>query len=315
MKAINDAAAKNKNSRIIAVFVPVLQNSKEFEDLPVDETITISSDSIPESHEDLQENNIISGIPDENLTPEPLEVVQEEEQESEPTPEPESEPAPEIESITEEFSQDEPVNELDNLVFEEIEEYDENESEPELVTPEENENLQEIPEELEAESALETLETIQEESAAPLIPEVEEDTPEEVIILEEPSHDDNEIESESEELAPISILDETDDSDELPDIKPLDNLDGLEESITEEPVLILPADEVTEIEESTPAPSEEIKSSESESPESPESQKESPEIAELEEVELKAPDLEGDEIEILLDSPEEDESGEKIKVE
>ena len=77
----------------------------------------------------------------------------------------------------------------------------------------------------------------------------------------------------------------------------------------------MPADEVTEIEESTPAPSEEIKSSESESPESPESQKESPEIAELEEVELKAPDLEGDEIEILLDSPEEDESGEKIKVE
>ncbi|MBQ7734125.1 MAG: hypothetical protein IJT58_08935 [Synergistaceae bacterium] len=43
MKAINDAAAGNKNTKIVAVFVPVIQNSKEFDNLPADETVTISS--------------------------------------------------------------------------------------------------------------------------------------------------------------------------------------------------------------------------------------------------------------------------------
>ena len=43
MKAINDAAAGNKNVKIVAVFVPVIQNSKEFDNLPADETVTISS--------------------------------------------------------------------------------------------------------------------------------------------------------------------------------------------------------------------------------------------------------------------------------
>ena len=43
MKAINDAAKGNKNTKIIAVFVPVVQNGKEFEDLPADEKITVSS--------------------------------------------------------------------------------------------------------------------------------------------------------------------------------------------------------------------------------------------------------------------------------
>lgn len=43
MKAINDAAAGNKNTKIVAVFVPVIQNSKEFDNFPADETLTLSS--------------------------------------------------------------------------------------------------------------------------------------------------------------------------------------------------------------------------------------------------------------------------------
>lgn len=297
MKAINDAAAKNKNSRIIAIFVPVLQNSKEFEDLPVDEAVTISSEPTPESQES-QENlpdNIISGIPDEILPPEVLEIAQ---KMTEPTHELESgqapEELPEIESLSqvEEISQDEPeLHEPDNLVFEEIsaEEPAESVSEPELIAPVEVENLQEIPTELESDS-----ESDSEQAPA-----------EEVIILEEPSQNESESgsESESDELEPIAILDiDKDDSDNLPEIKPLDDLDELEDSITEEPELILPADDVIEI-ESSPAPSESSETTESESPE----------IAELQEVELKAPDLEGDEIAILLEPEEDNESGEKIK--
>ena len=41
MKAINDAS-KGTSAKIIAVFVPVVQNSKEFEDLPAAETVTTS---------------------------------------------------------------------------------------------------------------------------------------------------------------------------------------------------------------------------------------------------------------------------------
>ena len=43
MKAINDAADGNKNVKIVAVFVPVIQNSREFDNFPADETVTVSS--------------------------------------------------------------------------------------------------------------------------------------------------------------------------------------------------------------------------------------------------------------------------------
>ncbi|MBQ6773729.1 MAG: hypothetical protein IJP48_06650 [Synergistaceae bacterium] len=43
MKAINDAADGNKNVKIVAVFIPVIQNSKEFDNFPADETVTVSS--------------------------------------------------------------------------------------------------------------------------------------------------------------------------------------------------------------------------------------------------------------------------------
>ena len=41
IKAVNDAAGNDKNVKVIAVFIPVIQNGKEFEDLPVNETVTL----------------------------------------------------------------------------------------------------------------------------------------------------------------------------------------------------------------------------------------------------------------------------------
>ena len=51
LKAINDAIGDRKNTKVIAIFVPVVQNGKEFESLPADETITINT-----AHEDPKES-------------------------------------------------------------------------------------------------------------------------------------------------------------------------------------------------------------------------------------------------------------------
>lgn len=48
LKAINDAAGDRKNTKVIAVFIPVVQNGKEFESLPVDDTVTIQTVNIDE---------------------------------------------------------------------------------------------------------------------------------------------------------------------------------------------------------------------------------------------------------------------------
>ena len=50
MKAINDASKGSKNTKIIAVFVPVVQNGKEFEELPFDQKITVQ----PVNEEDVK---------------------------------------------------------------------------------------------------------------------------------------------------------------------------------------------------------------------------------------------------------------------
>ena len=42
VKAINDAKDDDgKNTKVVAIFIPVVQNGKEFEDLPVDESVTL----------------------------------------------------------------------------------------------------------------------------------------------------------------------------------------------------------------------------------------------------------------------------------
>ena len=78
MKAINDAA-KGSSAKIIAVFIPVVQNGKEFEDLPADETVTTSPIDISlakieahgnESHAEDESPEIESPSEDFNLIPE-----------------------------------------------------------------------------------------------------------------------------------------------------------------------------------------------------------------------------------------------------
>ena len=78
MKAINDAA-KGSSAKIIAVFIPVVQNGKEFEDLPADETVTTSPIDISlakieapgnESHAEDESPEIASPSEDFNLIPE-----------------------------------------------------------------------------------------------------------------------------------------------------------------------------------------------------------------------------------------------------
>ena len=70
VKAINDAA-DDKNIKVVAVFVPVIQNSKEFEDLPVDRIVNlppVSEDEISISAEELEQTQETSE--DFNLLPE-----------------------------------------------------------------------------------------------------------------------------------------------------------------------------------------------------------------------------------------------------
>ena len=59
MKAIKDAS-KDGKTKVVAVFVPVVQNGKEFEELPVDDTVTLS----PVAEE-------FTKIETETLSPEP----------------------------------------------------------------------------------------------------------------------------------------------------------------------------------------------------------------------------------------------------
>ena len=95
VKAIHDAAGDTKNTKIIAVFVPVVQNVKEFENLPVDETVTINQPAVEEEAKPLLE--AVEILPEPEPQPEAESVTEE------PAPAPEGEPEPELPSISEEF--------------------------------------------------------------------------------------------------------------------------------------------------------------------------------------------------------------------
>lgn len=104
VKAIHDAIGDGKNTKVVAVFVPVVQNVKEFESLPVDETVTINQPA----HEE--------AVEPERETPE-IESESEPELEQETQQEPESGHEPEMLSVSEEFNlipegQNEPDAEL-----------------------------------------------------------------------------------------------------------------------------------------------------------------------------------------------------------
>ena len=138
IKAINDATGGKKNTKVVAIFIPVIQNGKEFEDLPVDASVTLPPVTEDElrleevSQEEIEESErtveaIIDGfekieeeqeaqaelkevekpeenseLENENEEPtEPIEEIIEEPAPVEKEIEPEPEPEPEAESIPE----------------------------------------------------------------------------------------------------------------------------------------------------------------------------------------------------------------------
>ena len=55
LKAIQDATANSRNTKVVAVFIPVVQNGKEFEDLPFDASVTLP----PVDEEDINFKDLI----------------------------------------------------------------------------------------------------------------------------------------------------------------------------------------------------------------------------------------------------------------
>lgn len=93
LKAINDAIGNRKNAKVVAVFIPVVQNGSEFKDLPVNEAITLS---------EVSEEDITPEISAAILEQEPEESESQTEQE-----EPELQLEPEEQSEQEELEAEE----------------------------------------------------------------------------------------------------------------------------------------------------------------------------------------------------------------
>ena len=80
VKAIRDASGDGKNTKVIAIFVPVVQNGKEFEELPVSETIELSPvdeeavkiEELPVVVEELQEPEAEPAEHVDEIFPEPM---------------------------------------------------------------------------------------------------------------------------------------------------------------------------------------------------------------------------------------------------
>lgn len=164
MKAINDAS-KGTNAKIIAVFIPVVQNGKEFEDLPADETVTISP-----VDESLAKIESPANVTDSETVTAPVNEASEDESPSE-----DFNLIPEI--------QPEQKAEIAET-FREMEEMLEEKSEPEIITEEaeivtEEESPATLTEETQPEIITEESETVTEE----ITPEISEET--EIVTEEE----------------------------------------------------------------------------------------------------------------------------------
>ena len=156
MKAVNDAS-KGSSAKIIAVFIPVVQNGKEFEDLPADETVTTSpideslakvTASEPETQPEIESSagdfNLIPEIQPEQKAEiaETLremeekfdEVLQEEAAEESPSEVPDDESLPE--TFTEESLPEIPAEESDteNIIEDSLPEVSEDDTHLEVLT-------------------------------------------------------------------------------------------------------------------------------------------------------------------------------------
>ena len=138
LKAINDAAENNKGTKIIAVLIPVVQNGEEFKNLPVEESVTLS----PVIEDDVNLDAmplVLSEEPEE--IPAPID-------EAEPIEEPVTAEEPEPEDIQEDI-QEEAKPEIDAEIFAETTEpmfEPEPELEPEAVSEETEPELEPMPE-------------------------------------------------------------------------------------------------------------------------------------------------------------------------
>ena len=150
VKAIRDASGDGRNTKVIAVFVPVVQNGKEFEDLPVNAAIELSP---------VDEEAVKAEVPEEPAG----QPEQEQEQEQEQQAEPEAEQAEHIDDLLPEPEQEHDA-ELEGA-FRDIEAKMEEEN-----IPAESEGLPEQPEEVPVSEL-----KIEEEISAP----------EEVLVIEE----------------------------------------------------------------------------------------------------------------------------------
>lgn len=249
LKAIKDAAGDGHNTKVIAVIVPVVQNAKEFEDLPVNETVTLSpveeetGELASEEPTDMNIPESEPETPEEITEPEPEQPEPEpvpEEATSEPEPEPEVEPEPEI-SEPEPEPEAEPVEpepepeENSEVVIEENEEPADTITEEiteKLPEPEEAETVEDLipegqdePDEEEAEAFRQMEESLDEslrEKAEELAQvETEEGDDEEAdieaVVMPENSDDDEEADDlavEIEELDPAEGGEEGEDDEE-----------------------------------------------------------------------------------------------------
>lgn len=184
VKAINDAA-DDKNIKVVAVFVPVIQNSKEFEDLPVDRIVNlppVSEDEISISAEELEQTQETSE--DFNLLPETQIESDEELAEAFQTMEEKLDDSLQKENEeNEEAVESESVEEVENVEPSEPIEQEEIAVIQEIQEPEEPEAVEEIEvEEVESEGQPEILqhEEIEITSESPeVLEEISNETPDE----------------------------------------------------------------------------------------------------------------------------------------
>ena len=205
VKAINDAA-DDKNIKVVAVFVPVIQNSKEFEDLPVDRIVNlppVSEDEISISAEELEQTQETSE--DFNLLPE-TQIESDEE-------------------LAEAFQTME--EKLDDSLQKENEENEENEEAVESESVEEVENVE--PSEPIEQEEIAVIQEIQEPEEPEAVEEIEVEEVESEGQPEILQHEEIEITSESPEVLE-EISNETPDEEKKEDENiivppPLDDLD------------------------------------------------------------------------------------------
>ena len=186
VKAINDAA-DDKNIKVVAVFVPVIQNSKEFEDLPVDRIVNlppVSEDEISISAEELEQEQTQETNEDFNLLPETQIESDEELAEAFQTMEEKLDDSLQKENEeNEEAVESESVEEVENVEPSEPIEQEEIAVIQEIQEPEEPEAVEEIEvEEVESEGQPEILqhEEIEITSESPeVLEEISNETPDE----------------------------------------------------------------------------------------------------------------------------------------